>query len=384
MSDGINVVSVEEGCKALVKEIKKCIKGGKVLLFQREDRAGKDVAAALTVEGFSVVKREVKDGFIMNRTFDREELDFVAAAVGVGGLAEMEAAKDYSAYGKVPTFLYPTDLTGLVAEKADAEFIAVSRRVTVRADEFTVVADRALSECEIGVRAGIGYLLSRLAEVTDGAYADLILHKKDPALALVTVKDVGAFWEQTAALPLPERIVSTTLRLGSEIREKKLSVVKSATDLAFLTARRQGGRYDDYLFSSAYALFDLYRYYLSDFPLECALPPDRAENAARIEKACGLSASAHLKECVGYADGYNERMRVTGEYREDFLRTVNALPLAALCRAYRRAETACEEKTLSSERLLDLLSLTGEAVSGYALVKHIKLTGLMEPLLISA
>ena len=319
MSDGICVVNVEEGFKSLAKEVKKCLKGGKVLLFAREGREGEDVAAALSVEGFSVVRREVKDSFIMRRTFDREEIDFVAAAVGVGGLKEIEAAKEYSAYGKVPTFLYPADLSALSAEKEDAEFTTATQRVTVRANAFTVVADKRLLSSSEGVRSALGYLVSRWTEVMDGAYAALAFGGKDPATALSALAAVSAFWKDSSDRPLSERIVSTVFFLGDTVREKGLSVVKSATDLAFLAARKEGGRYDEYLFSAAYSLLELYRYYLSDFPLECAVPPDRTESAARIESSCGLSAATHLKKCVGYADGYSERMRLTGEYREDFL-----------------------------------------------------------------
>ena len=384
MRGEINVVCVEEGFRSLAKEVKKGLKGGKVLLFAREDREGEDVAAALTLEGFSVVRREVKNAFIMRRSFDREEIGFVAAAVGVGGLAETEAAKDYAAYGKVPAFLYPLDLTALSAEKEDAEFTTATQRVTVRSDTFTVVVDRALYGSGEGMRSGLGYLIARMVEVWDGAYAELVLHHRDPAPAFAALQKVFEDWIGTAERPLAERVVSASLHLGALVREKELPTVKSATDLAFLAARKQGGRYDEYLFPAAYVLLDLYRYYLSDLPLECALPPDRAENAALIEKGCGLSASVHITSCGRYAPGYTDRVRATGEYRKDFLQVIERIPLAELCRAYRRAEGERADRTLTSERLLDLLSLTGEAVSGYALVKHIKLTGLLEPLLISA
>ena len=380
MTEGIQILSVEEGYKSLAKEIKKCLRGGKILLFAAEGRDCEDAKATLALEGYTVVKREVSDAFIMRRSFDREEIGFIAATVGVGGLREMEATKDYAAYAKVPAFLYPTDLTALSAFREDAEFTTAAQRVTVRSDCFTVVMDSALRASQEGLCSGLGYLLARFAEGLDGAYADLILHKKDPSSALIALRRAFDGWAEDR--PLSDRICDAVLAIAACKRESP--AVKSATELAFLAARREGGRYDEYLFPAAYALLDLYRYYLSDFPLECALPPDRAENAARIESACGLSAAALLARSDRYADGYGERMQVTGEYREDFLQTIASFPLAAFCRAYRRAPAVSAEKTLSSEGLLELLSLTGEAVSGYALVKHIKLTGLLEPLLISA
>ena len=87
-----------------------------------------------------------------------------------------------------------------------------------------------------------------------------------------------------------------------------------------------------------------------------------------------------------YAEGYLERQHTTGEYRDDCLEFLSekGLPLSALCRLYRRAAKAEGERELSSETLLHLFSLTGEAVSGYALIKHIGLTGLLVPLSESA
>ena len=77
-------------------------------------------------------------------------------------------------------------------------------------------------------------------------------------------------------------------------------------------------------------------------------------------------------------------MRRTAEYREDFFECIEeeALPLGVLSRLYRRTMPRAEEsKQLGAQELLSLLSLTGEAVSGYPLLKHIKMTGLIEPLI---
>ena len=85
-----------------------------------------------------------------------------------------------------------------------------------------------------------------------------------------------------------------------------------------------------------------------------------------------------------YAEDYDKRWRLTAEYREDFSEAMgeSSIPLSLLSRLYRRTpEGTPASPPLSASDLLMLLSLTGEAVSGYPLIKHIKMTGLIEPLL---
>ena len=173
-------------------------------------------------------------------------------------------------------------------------------------------------------------------------------------------------------------------KLEEEARERGLSSLGSATTFAFLAAKKEGRLYDEYLFSAAYALVSLYRRYLSDIPLEHQVPPDRSETVEAL-RACRAEVDLAKDERI-YAEGYLERQHTTGEYRDDCLEFLSekGLPLSALCRLYRRAAKAEGERELSSETLLHLFSLTGEAVSGYALIKHIGLTGLLVPLSESA
>ena len=155
--------------------------------------------------------------------------------------------------------------------------------------------------------------------------------------------------------------------------------------LARLAARKHGGLFCDHLFCAAYALLKLYRSYLGDLPLEHCPPPDRTKNLALLAENCRLAPSILSSKQRPYAEGYDERMRRTAEYREDFSECIaeEVLPLGALSRLYRRTPPTAEEGArLDAQELLSLLSLTGEAVSGYPLLKHVKMTGLLEPLLL--
>ncbi|MBP5405453.1 MAG: hypothetical protein J6Y74_05905 [Clostridia bacterium] len=379
---GREIVRSEEGFKSLAKEIKKRARGGKVLLFAREDREGEDAVAALALEGFSVLRKEVDSAFVMGHIPERDrkypEGNFVAA-VGVGGLSETEAAKVFSALRNVPTVLFPTELSALSALRKEASLSTPTQLIALPAEDCIVLADRSLGASGKGIKAGLGHLLSCAAEVLDGAYEAQMRGAGDLSAVRRIFEEAFSSWRGSA--PLSERIVEASLRLA-ELAED-LPVLRSAATLAFLAAKSAGGSYAEHLFPAAYALLSLYRAYLSDFPLEHSLPPDRAENALLIEERCRLSASAHFaQELPLFAEGYLARQRLTGEYREEVKEAIAAIPLAELCRAYRRAPE--EGSAITADRLLEALSLTGEQISGYALIKHIKLTGLLEPLLLSA
>lgn len=378
------IVRSEEGFKSLAKEVKKRARGGKILLFAREDREGEDAVAALASEGFSVVRQEADPAFLMGHVPERDrkypEGSFVAAA-GVGGPEETEAAKVFSTLRNLPTFLFPTDLSALSAFREEVLLSTPFQLVSLRAEDCVVLADRSLSASDKKIRAGLGHLLSYAAEVLDGAYEALLRGEEDIASVERIFKETFASWRGDA--PLSERIVEATLTLAERAADRP--VLRSAATLSFLAAKMAGGAYIDHLFPAAYALLSLYRAYLSDFPLEHCLPPDRAQNVLLLEEKCRLSASAHFKEDLSfYAEKYLSRQRLTGEYREDVKEAISALPLAELCRAYRRAPEEKASPVLTADRLLEALSLTGEQISGYALIKHIKLTGILEPLLLSA
>ena len=366
-------IALQEGYDSFAKEVKANAHGGKVLLFTEEGRSGEDARAALAFEGLPIVKRDpnVSSG---------EMPEGIMAVVGVGGARAIEAAKSTRVGSRVPKILFPTDLSALCGWD-DRTFLDLKSDVMMIGSEGNLVLfDRKILSGGGRERAGIGYLVASLVEEIDAVYEGLILSGENPAAPLRRIKEraehLGDLREDGLAESLTEVAINGT-------NEPAVPLSESVHLLAMLSARKCGGHYADHLFASAYALIRLYATYLGDLPLEHCPPPDRAENAALLKRTCALSANEILKRGKTYADDYDKRAHITAEYREDFLECLSesVLPLSLLSRLYRRAPATEASKSPTATELLALLSLTGEAVSGYPLLKHIKMTGVLEPLL---
>lgn len=374
----VQINEITEGYKSFGKAVREASHGGQVLLFAQNDKGGDEAETALALEGLKVTRRPPARSDAS--TFEPLP-EGVLAVVGAGGGAAMDAAKGVNARG-IPKLLFPTDLTALCAlsDRVARESVA---DLSIRpSDGHTVLYDKALLGESDGVRAGLGYLLASLTERIDAAFEGLLLSHEIPASSLRKIKRNAALLsviqEEDAAVGVAESAPALLAEDGSPRSS-------SAYLFALLAARKHGGHYSEYLFCAAYALLKLYRAYLSDLPLEVAPPPDRAKNLTLLAENCKLAPSMISAKQQSYAIGYEERMHRTAEYREDFLEcmTEEVLPLAPLSRLYRRTPPAARgEKPLGAEELLSLLSLTGEGVSGYPLLKHVKMTGLLEPLLL--
>jgi len=385
IAKGTEIVCVHEGFKSLAKEVKREIAAGKVAVFAREGREMEDAVAALALEGFSVVRRAVSPRCLMHYGFNAEEgvPEAVRAAVGVGGAAEMELSKAFASTRNMRTFLFPTDLSALCALKRGAEFSTESQLLSLRSEDCVTLLDASLLQGAKGVKSGMGYLAARITEVLDGAFCRLLEQGESPSEAFALLREVSAGLKGITADNAACKIIAQTLLLERKVREKSLFTAKSATTLAFLAARAEnGGDPYEYLFPAAYALLSLYRTYLPRTPFELCVPPDRVRTLSLLREKCKLDASRELlRENALYAPDHMRRRRLAEEYGEDFAEQIceEVFPLTELCRAYRRTDG--KVPALSANRLLALLSLTGEEISEYALIKHIKLTGLLEPLI---
>ena len=386
ISERVQVQTVEEGFKSLAQIAKEESHGGKVLLLTEETRRGDDAHAALSLLGLPVARRNLTSATLSDYALlcDRALPENIMAVVGAGGAAQTEAAKAVRIGRSVPRILFPLDLAALSAMDERAFFGTKGDTLTIRSDGHRVLFSAEMLGKSEDVRAGLGYLLARIVEETDDAYRLPITRKGSPAPILRRIKKallrLGKIREEDAAAD----IAAIALSFAKDSPLSPASESDGAHLFALLAAKQTGGTYSDYLFPAAYALIRLYSYYLSDLPLEHCPPPDRARNAELLGARCGISASALLSREKEYAEDYEERMRLTAEYREDFREVLaQDLPLSHLARIYRRAERREGSDPLSTGRILSLLSLTGEAVSGYSLIKHIKMTGLIEPLLVA-
>ena len=381
MRDNVKIAICRERIGAFAKEVKEAAHGGRVLLFTEEGLTGDDAVAALSFEGLKVLRRDIParcpDGLFAEL---QKTPEGILAAAAVGGVMPIEAMKAAHIPAVIPKILFPTDSSALSAADDRVYFGTTEDLPTTLSAGHSVLLDPEILSAA-PLRPTLGYLLALVAEEADGAYEDLILRKESPAIALRALKEKAAMLSSIAEEDAPTQTVNTLLTLLKSSEHSPRST--SVHTLALLAARKTGGVFGDYLFPAGYALLALYAAYLGSIPLEHCPPPDRVENLRLLHSKCGVEPSLFSKRQRGYADGYDDRWHITAEYREDFLEIVtHAIPLSHLSRLYRRARHEKESSPpLTASDLLLLLSLTGEAVSGYPLIKHIKMTGLIEPLL---
>ena len=363
--------------------------GGRVLLLTEEGKAGDDVAAAFAGAGLPLTRRNVTEGVITDyATLSRSDLpEGIMAAVGAGGAAAIAAAKGIRLARNLPRLLIPLDLSALSAVDDRAFFGTKGDLLSLRCEDARVLYDPALVAKGGRVREGLGQLVALWIELFDAAYEALLEGEVCPSGALDALVKAGTRLYSIREATAAQDVAAVLLAWVREGAFRALPLTGTAHVLALLAAKTSGGKPTDFLYPAAYTLAKLYARYLGDLPLEHAAPPDRARNAELLEKRCGVGASPLLARAKGYADDYERRARLTAEYREDFAEVLfeRALPLAALSRVYRRTRKGEDESPLPSPTaLLTLLSLTGEAVSGYPLLRHIKTTGLLEPLLVAS
>ena len=378
--ENVKLTVVKEGYRSLARETKSLAHGGRVLLFTTETRAGDDAQAALTFEGMQVCRRNLPENLSDDLFSELQRApEGIMAAVGVGGAVPIEAVKAAHIPVAIPKILFPTEFSALSASDERVFLSTKSDLPSTRSTGQIVLFDPHIV-CASPLRPGLGYLLARFVEEADGAFERLLLTGENPAAALRSLKEKNSALTSLREENPAEDLVDAALSL---LKTQETPLSNSAHVLAVLAAKRTGGVFSDYLFPAAYALLRLYAGYLSSLPLEHCPPPDRAENLRLLGAKCGLSPSLLHRKQGFYAEDYDKRWRLTAEYREDFSEAVGekAIPLSALSRLYRRTPEQGSSPRLSASDLLMLLSLTGEAVSGYPLIKHIKMTGLIEPLL---
>lgn len=377
--ENVRISVVREGVRSLAKEVKEASHGGRVLLFTEEGTAGEDAAAALTFEGLQVTKK------VISRWDDdlfaelQKPPEGFMALVGVGGVLPIEATKAARTAGATPKILFPCEFSALSASD-DLVYLGTKGALPVAVSlGHSVLFDPDLLSSS-PLRPGLGHIAAALVEEADGTYEKLLLDDQSPAAALRALREKAALLSEIREESVGADVARTALTYLKLSNDSPRSL--SAHTLALLAARKTGGCFCDYLFPAAYALFLLYTRYLGALPLEHCPPPDRAENLRLLNAKCGIEPSLFYKAQKPYLEGYDDRWLKTAEYREDFLEALGAIAFPALSRLYRRTLHENERSpALSASELLMLLSLTGEAVSGYPLIKHIKMTGLIEPLL---
>ncbi len=377
--ENVKISVIREGYRSLAKEVREASHGGRVLLYTEEGMAGDDAAAAISFEGMAVTRRNIPEKGADELFAELQKPpEGIMAAVAVGGVTPIEAAKAARLPSAIPKILFPTQSAALSAAD-DRSYLSTKGSLPVgRSMGHVTLLDPALLAAS-PLRPLLGYIAATLLEEADEAYEKLLLEKESPAQALRTLKEKAALLTDVREENASADAVNAALTLLK--LSPSATGVGSAHTLSLLAAKCKAGSFPDYLFPAAYALLILYQGYLGALPLEHCPPPDRAENLRLLGAKCGMEPSLLSPSQKPYAEGYDDRWRLTAEYREDFLEALRAIPLSHLSRLYRRAAKEDASPALTASELLTLLSLTGEAISGYPLIKHIKMTGLIEPFL---
>ena len=379
---GVRITVAEEGIKSFAEAVKEESHGGRVLLFAEEGRRGDDAQAALALAGMRVLRQNPSEAMLSDYSLLRDKAfpEEIMAVVGMGGAVQMEAAKTAGLGRRISRILYPTDLSALCAWEERSFFGTKGSFVTLRTEGHRVLFDRKALSSSSEIRAGLGYLLARVVEESDGIYEDLIEKGESPASSLTLLKERISLLDDLREEAGAAGVAEAAFRLFGE--EESLPLSGSVHTFALVLAKSGYGLLSDLLFPAAYAILRLYEHFLKTLPLEHCPPSDRMRGVEALTEKCGWDGRALYAEMREYAEGYSERARKTAEYREDFSECLcELLPLARLSRLYRRADRGKGTRYPSARELLSLLSLTGEAVSGYPLLKHIKITGLSDPLL---
>ena len=380
------ITIVQEGYKGLAERVKEESRGGKILLYTERGREGEDALAALSLAGLKVTRKEVSEETLSDWALllETETAEGITAVVGAGGAPALQAAKAARVGRKAPVLLFPTDLSGLSAADERTYFGTKGDILRLRSEDHRVLLDPEKAAAG-AVGRGLGYLLALLVECFDGAYEATITKGKSPAASLRVIGKCAAALREIREEDAAPCLVKAMREYDKQGLLCKAPPLGTVHHFAILSSKWMGGCYLDYLFPAAYALVKLYARYLGDLPLEHCPPPDRVRTAELLSERCKMDEAALLKKAELYADGFAERGHRTAEYREDFAEclTESVLPLTALCRVWRRSDGK-REKSPSVSELLALFSLTGEAVSGYPLLKHIMTTGLIEPLLLAS
>ena len=112
----VKIAIVKEGFRSLAREVKDLSHGGRVLLFTEEGRSGEDAQAALTFEGMQVTRRNVPEKLSDDFFAELQKApEGIMAAVAVGGVRPIEAAKAAHIPSVIPKVLFPTELSALSA-----------------------------------------------------------------------------------------------------------------------------------------------------------------------------------------------------------------------------------------------------------------------------
>ncbi len=387
LKDGTKIIESKCFRDQFVPTVGEMLKAGHITVV-KDSLAGIDAAEIITKAGYCCSVIEISAGALFDYNAIAAKLvrEDTRLVIGIGGIECIESVKVIAGIAALPLLMVPTSFNALACLQKRADFFCTDTFVTyyVAKGATVLICYDILKDKKADIPSGMGYLLAHLVLSFDTLYEGL-LHNKGMNNSLIML--IGLIKEAFCALAkaepaeLSEIIIRTSVEIASVIAESGQGSSASNSLAWFISLyKRRETAYTEYSFIAAYTILKLY---LAAPELSnMLLPASRDTSFIEIEKCCGLSYRRELRETkIGYAEDYSRRDFVTADYLEELKALIRGDYLESAARCYRRLVGSCGynmRKIVTSDELIKLLSLSSEAADGYPLIKHLKLSGILE------
>lgn len=387
--NGTKIVEAESIYKQLVPLCSETLKAGHITLIKS---AGMDnsIMDILKRAGYKVAVIEPAKNVMFSynsvKALILQEESRLVVAIGEDYI--MDCAKVLAATNNVQLILIPLDFSALCAMQKRAEFFSDEEGLlSYNPQEPPIVLlcrDYLLSQSSKKLSQGLGYIMAYLVWAFDTLY-ECIIHNKgiNPKITALIRKIITVFSDlNTLELATSiEVILKTAIEISETVSDFEIG---SATAILFgwliSLYKKEKVSYNNYTFLASFLIIETYRKInLLDNVL---LPPDRNVSLQALNKNCGFDYREQLRQAkIGYAEDYNRRCYVSKDYIEELQTLLKGDWLYSAAKYYRRLQGSSGynmRKIICSEDMLMLMALAGEECGGYPLLKHIKISGLLE------
>ena len=370
----------------LIPTISELLKAGHITLV-KDVFARIDAAEIITKAGYPCTVLEINKGalFDYNAVASKLVKEESRLVVAIGGLDCIESGKVIAGIAGLPLLMIPTSFNALCCLWKRAEFFCCDTLVTYNYQGSAAVlfGYDILSDKRADIPAAMGFLLAYLVLAFDMLYEGLLHNKgidNDLQRLIGAIKNALIKLTKAESAEVSEIVIATAADIARTLFERaRLGTANSLAWFISLYKRRESA-YTDYSFIAAYTVIKLYL--AAPSGLNMLLPTDRDMTFLEIEKRCGLSYRQELRAAkIGYAKDYNRRDFVTADYLAELKALLLGDYLTIAARRYRRHVGSCGynmHKLINCGELLRLAALSSEAAEGYPLIKHLKLSGILD------
>lgn len=387
LKDGTKIIESKCFREQFVPTVGEMLKAGHITVV-KDAQTSIDAAEVLTKAGYRCSVIEINSGalFDYNSVAVKLVKEESRLVIGIGGINCSESAKVIAGTADLPLLLIPTSLAALCCMQKKADFFNKDTIVSyISAKSATVLfCYDIFLDRRADIPAGLGYMLSYFVWAFDTLYEGL-LHNKGMNVILIklieSIQNSFKKFNNAEAADYVELILKSAIDISTayaEVGQGSSAAISLAWFISLYKKRETA--YTEYSFIAAYMIIELYL--AAPCELNMLLPTDRDITFAEIEKCCGLSYRRELRETkIGYAEDYNRRNFVTADYLEELKSIFRGDYLTIAAKCYRRCVGNCGynmRKIINSDELLRLAALSAEASDGYPLIKHLKLSGILD------